>query len=103
MRLFPNGGFLSVVPDRAVLDDLVRLTRETPFVGGRGWNASDIGYYYGGIGPQGLLSFYFFEVLMDRALRGKKRADVDISGANVKRLWPRGRAFLELDQCVYNA
>ena len=98
-----NGGFLSVAPDRAVYDDLVRLTKETPFVGGSGWMKSNIGYYYGGIGPQGLLAFYFFHVLIEPGRRGAPHnaSNTDIV-SDPAALWPKGRVFLELDQCAYN-
>merc|ERR1719401_2631155 len=58
-----QGGFLLVRPNATDLEEIKRITREGTFNGG-GWQNSHIGYAYGGVGPQGMMSYYFHKDLL---------------------------------------
>merc|ERR1719401_1299246 len=53
-----QGGFLLFRPNATDFEEVKRLTREGDW-GGSGWKQSGIGWCYGGVGPDGLLSYYF--------------------------------------------
>jgi hypothetical protein len=58
-RLPPvQGGFLLFRPNATDFENIKALTREGNF-SGTGWKNSGVGYWYGGIGPDGLLQYYF--------------------------------------------
>mmetsp|Transcript_70832 Transcript_70832/g.187875 ORF Transcript_70832/g.187875 Transcript_70832/m.187875 type:complete len:379 (-) Transcript_70832:109-1245(-) len=54
-----QGGFLLVRPNLTDFENVKALTREGDWQPGLGWKSSHIGYWYGGIGPDGLLQYYF--------------------------------------------
>jgi hypothetical protein len=54
-----QGGFLLMRPNATDFENVKALTREGDWVAGLGWKRSHIGYWYGGIGPDGLLQYYF--------------------------------------------
>jgi len=53
-----QGGFLLFRPNLTDFEEVKRLTREGDWAGD-GWKHSNIGWCYGGVGPDGLLSYYF--------------------------------------------
>jgi hypothetical protein len=53
-----QGGFLLFRPSEADFLEVKKLTREGDW-GGGGWKQSGIGYCYGGVGPDGLLAYYY--------------------------------------------
>jgi len=53
-----QGGFLLFRPNATDFDNVKALTREGDW-GGAGWKNSRVGYWYGGVGPDGLLQYYF--------------------------------------------
>lgn len=53
-----QGGFLLMRPNATDFEAIKALTREGDF-GGGGWKKSGVGYWYGGVGPDGLLAYYF--------------------------------------------
>lgn len=53
-----QGGFLLFRPNMSDFNELVSLTTEGDW-GGNGWKNSGIGYCYGGVGPDGLLTYHF--------------------------------------------
>jgi hypothetical protein len=58
-RLPPvQGGFLLFRPNATDFENVKALTREGDW-SGAGWKNSHVGYWYGGIGPDGLLQYYF--------------------------------------------
>lgn len=54
-----QGGYLLFKPRSSDFDSLVALTKEGDFRQGRGWKGTAVGWAYGGVGPVGLLSFYY--------------------------------------------
>jgi len=54
-----QGGFLLFRPNATDFENVNALTREGDWAAGWGWKRSRIGYWYGGIGPDGLLQYYF--------------------------------------------
>jgi len=53
-----QGGFLLFRPNATDFENVKALTREGDW-SGAGWKNSHVGYWYGGIGPDGLLQYYF--------------------------------------------
>merc|ERR1719230_1557909 len=53
-----QGGFLLFKPNMTDFEAIKELTREGDFTG-RGWKGSNIGWAYGGTGPDGLLAYYY--------------------------------------------
>lgn len=53
-----QGGWLLFRPRQADYDQVVNITIQGRW-SGRGWEQSQIGYCYGGVGPDGLLQYYF--------------------------------------------
>lgn len=53
-----QGGFLLFRPRKDDFEEIKRLTQEGDW-GGDGWKNSGIGYCYGGVGPDGLLAYYY--------------------------------------------
>jgi len=53
-----QGGFLLFRPNATDFENVKALTREGDW-SGAGWKNSRVGYWYGGIGPDGLLQYYF--------------------------------------------
>jgi hypothetical protein len=61
-RLPPvQGGFLLFRPNATDFENVKALTREGNFSAGLGggWKNSRVGFWYGGVGPDGLLQYYF--------------------------------------------
>jgi hypothetical protein len=55
-----QGGFLLFRPSLADFEEIKGLTREADWkADGTGWKGSRIGYCYGGVGPDGLLAYYY--------------------------------------------
>jgi len=54
-----QGGFLLFKPNITDFEAIKKLTREGDFRSGSGWQGSNIGWAYGGTGPDGLLAYYF--------------------------------------------
>jgi len=59
-----QGGFLLFRPNATDFENVKDLTREGAW-SGDGWKHSRIGYWYGGIGPDGLLQYYFNKDALD--------------------------------------
>merc|ERR1711971_1443209 len=53
-----QGGFLLLRPNMTDFEEVKALTREGDW-GGSGWKRSGIGFCYGGVGPDGLLPYYY--------------------------------------------
>lgn len=55
-----QGGFLLFRPNMDDFLEIKRLTQEGDWqTDGTGWKGSGVGYCYGGVGPDGLLAYYF--------------------------------------------
>mmetsp|Transcript_11667 Transcript_11667/g.36386 ORF Transcript_11667/g.36386 Transcript_11667/m.36386 type:complete len:379 (-) Transcript_11667:36-1172(-) len=102
--VFPavQGGFLLFSPSLSDFQALVNLTREGDYRAETGWKGSNTGWVYGGVGPQGLLSFYYNQVRPGQPgfdpTAPQKGYDVP-GNATVQ---PPGSRFLPLDHSVYN-
>merc|ERR1719401_760400 len=68
-----QGGFLLLRPNMTDFEEIKRLTREGDWAGD-GWKHSGIGWCYGGVGPDGLLSYYFNRDALDEIRRVTKKA-----------------------------
>merc|ERR1719359_1320936 len=53
-----QGGFLLYRPSAKDFEEIVKLTKEGAW-SGNGWKGSGIGWAYGGVGPDGLLSYFY--------------------------------------------
>jgi len=102
--VFPpmQGGFLLFVPNMDDFHALVNLTREGDFRSKTAWKGSNTGWCYGGVGPQGLLSFYYNQVRPGQ--QGFDRTGpmkgYDVPGNETRQ--PPASRFLPLDHSVYN-
>mmetsp|Transcript_18261 Transcript_18261/g.40570 ORF Transcript_18261/g.40570 Transcript_18261/m.40570 type:complete len:479 (+) Transcript_18261:376-1812(+) len=98
-----NGGFTVVRPSNNTFSELTSMSRRGDFRGSgtpdgysRGWDGLGVGFYFGGISYQGLLTaVYFKSVIEDRGNKTRYEA-VQEALASPK------RRFREVDQCVYN-
>jgi hypothetical protein len=90
-----QGGFLCMKPDKEVFEEMTKIVREKNFCCGQGWDRTRMGWFYGGVGPQGLLSYYY---LNDVAGVTSDFIKTDIHTVD----WKPGRKFVELDQCKYD-
>jgi hypothetical protein len=67
-----QGGFLLFQPNMNDFESIRQLTREGDW-GGDGWKSSGIGWCYGGVGPDGLLAYYFNKDALAEAKRVTKQ------------------------------
>jgi len=92
-----QGGFLLFRPNTADFDAIKDLTREGNW-SGAGWKRSGIGYCYGGVGPDGLLSYYFNQDALAEIKRiSKERLPEGIDKSRVD-----GSRMLAVDRAVYD-
>jgi len=54
-----QGGFLLFRPSIDDFEAVKGLTKEGDWRGGAGWKGTHVGYWYGGVGPDGLLQYYY--------------------------------------------
>jgi hypothetical protein len=103
-----QGGFLLVRPNKTDFELLQKTTREGTF-NGAGWQDSHIGFAYGGVGPQGLLSYHFHKELplatlqalpADSQEKRQLREEVDPELTPPKSI--SGKRFLALDRRAYD-
>lgn len=86
-----QGGFLCMKPSLEVYEEIKEVVKTKKFCCGTGWDNSKVGWYYGGVGPQGLLAYYYLHYQKDWMVTDLKTAT-----------WRPGRKFAEVDQCVYD-
>eukprot|EP00040_Diaphanoeca_grandis_P008774 m.46363 g.46363 ORF g.46363 m.46363 type:complete len:445 (-) comp20224_c0_seq1:102-1436(-) len=86
-----QGGFLCMKPNKDVYNEITNVVKTKKFCCGKGWDDSKVGWYYGGVGPQGLLAYYYLHMQDDWLKTELKTAT-----------WTPGRKFVEVDQCVYD-
>jgi len=92
-----QGGFLLFRPNKADFDAINDLTREGDWDGG-GWKRSGIGFCYGGVGPDGLLQYYYNKDALATFKRiGKTRLP---EGPNPRKL--EGSRWIAVDREVYD-
>eukprot|EP00928_Gymnodinium_smaydae_P042536 TRINITY_DN28618_c0_g1_i3.p1 TRINITY_DN28618_c0_g1~~TRINITY_DN28618_c0_g1_i3.p1 ORF type:complete len:407 (+),score=48.78 TRINITY_DN28618_c0_g1_i3:54-1274(+) len=92
-----QGGFLLVRPNETDFNAIKDYTREGDW-GGSGWKHSGIGYCYGGVGPDGLLAYYYSKGALQELRRiGKKNLP---EGVNVPAV--KGSRWLAVDRAVYD-
>lgn len=92
-----QGGFLLFRPNMTDFEAVEHLTREGDW-GGGGWKHSGIGYCYGGVGPDGLLSYYFSkDALPNVRAMGKKHLPEGIDQRRVA-----GSRALYVERPVYD-
>jgi len=99
-----NGGWLLFRPNLTDFHALRALIREGDFRPSSGWKGSGTGWAYGGAGPQGLLSFYFNQVVPGKPefnTTTPQRGDGDVTGRKFTRQ-PESSRFLNLDRAVYD-
>jgi len=69
-----NGGFLVFTPNTTDFQQIVDTVKEGDFRSGTGWKGLDVGWGYGGVGPQGLLAYHYNkETLLAGESMAKKR------------------------------
>eukprot|EP00929_Paragymnodinium_shiwhaense_P046836 TRINITY_DN23828_c0_g1_i1.p1 TRINITY_DN23828_c0_g1~~TRINITY_DN23828_c0_g1_i1.p1 ORF type:complete len:440 (+),score=72.97 TRINITY_DN23828_c0_g1_i1:82-1320(+) len=91
-----QGGFLLFRPNARDFAELQSLTREGDW-GGNGWKNSGIGYCYGGVGPDGLLTYYYNKDALP--LLGGDKASIP-EGLSKPSL--AGSRMLAADRAVYD-
>jgi len=92
-----QGGFLLFRPNAKDFENVKALTREGDW-GGAGWKQSGIGYCYGGVGPDGLLSYYFSQDALGKMkLVGKDNLPEGIETNRIE-----GSRALYVDRPVYD-
>merc|ERR1719379_2898086 len=69
-----QGGFLLYRPSKADFEEILKLTKEGEW-GGNGWKDSGIGYCCGGVGPDGLLSYFYHKEGLKHNLQKKSMRD----------------------------
>lgn len=57
-----QGGFLVIKPSVDDYKNLINVVMSTDFVPRKGWNGSEIGWFFGGMTVQGLLPYYYNRV-----------------------------------------
>lgn len=68
-RLPVQGGFLIIKPSIDDYLNLINIMITTEFVIDRGWNATDVGWYWGGMTIQGLLPYYYYIVTSPKRIK----------------------------------
>jgi hypothetical protein len=105
-----QGGFILVRPNATDLEEIKRIYREGKFDGG-GWQNSHIGYAYGGVGPQGMFSYYYHKELLptlnklpkDSTEREQLFKEVDPEHPEYAQAPSvEGKRFLALDRRAYD-
>jgi len=93
-----NGGFVVVKPSREDFDGLLNLIKEGDFRAGSGWKGERVGWGFGGIGPQGLYSYYYNK---DSLAAGEVMVKAPDLGQNMTLRPPKSRVQ-PLDRSVYD-
>jgi hypothetical protein len=106
-----QGGFLLVRTNITDLEEIKRTSREGKF-GGSGWENSHIGYAYGGVGPQGMMSYHYhkdWELVVNQAPgyrdphpAEKERLFREFDPAYKTATSVPGKRFLALDRRAYD-
>lgn len=95
-----QGGFLLFRPNATDFEMVKALTREGDWRGGAGWKGSHVGYWYGGIGPDGLLQyFYNKDALASRALSSHGHRDLP---EGIQKPGLAGSRMKVVDRSVYD-
>lgn len=105
-----QGGFLLFKPSQEDFSEILNITREGDFRPNDGWRGSGVGYSYGGVGPTGLLSYFFHKDALQKALaeaQGEEEVVQVLEGAKaiasaksgVAKFAPR---MLAVDRKVYD-
>jgi hypothetical protein len=91
-----QGGFLLFRPNKTDFEAVTALTREGNW-SGNGWEESKIGYCYGGVGPDGLLAYYFNkDALPQLRLLGKTRLPEGEAAVPGSRMYAADRAIYDV-------
>merc|ERR1712232_225911 len=92
-----QGGFLLFRPNKTDFDAIKALTREGDW-DGAGWKRSGIGFCYGGVGPDGLLPYYYNkDALKNIKQKTKKLLPEGIASRSVK-----GSRWKAVDRPIYD-
>jgi hypothetical protein len=93
-----QGGFLLFRPSEADFLEIKRLTQEGDW-GGAGWKGSGIGWCYGGVGPDGLLAYYYNKDALTylKSQSGKVSLAEGISSSQLP-----GSRMLAVDRSIYD-
>jgi hypothetical protein len=95
-----NGGFFVAKPSNETFNELVQMIKQGDFSAAglngypSGWDKTGVGYYYGGISLQGLLTVLYHKDLIYKSNDWKTAFSKFKHDPSLK--------FKEIDQCVYN-
>mmetsp|Transcript_27556 Transcript_27556/g.41691 ORF Transcript_27556/g.41691 Transcript_27556/m.41691 type:complete len:467 (-) Transcript_27556:8-1408(-) len=102
-----NAGFVVVRPNVNTLTNIQDMLRRGQFTTGQtkdgyvaGWEQTGIGYFFGGISIQGVLTAYYFKNAMKRSNATTRYAAVQAALHQPQHA--DNFYFREVDQCVYN-